>query len=417
MSTSIYARHDKIEGVKTRILMFGWEFPPYNSGGLGVACLGLTRSLSKLGAEVVFVMPKKLDVRTPWAKVVFADIEGIEARVIDSPLRAYATNKRYLLDRDLSKIYGSDLLSEVLRYAAAGAAIAREEAFDVIYAHDWLSFGAGVEAKRASGKPLIVHVHATEFDRCGGPLGVNRDVYEIEKRGMEAADVVIAVSEMTKSIITREYGIPAWKVRVVYNGIDEATVPREGSGLPRLRALRASGYSLVLFLGRVTLQKGPDYFLRAAKKVAERNPKVLFVLSGDGDMQEHVMRLAAELGLGGNVFFTGFLNGSDRHEVYASADLFVMPSVSEPFGITALEAMKLRTPVLISKQSGVCEVVKHALKADFWDVDEMANMILSVVGYPGLREALAENAAEEAERLTWEQAAKKVSGIVHELVS
>jgi glycosyltransferase involved in cell wall biosynthesis len=206
-------------------------------------------------------------------------------------------------------------------------------------------------------------------------------------------------------------------VRVVYNGIDEATVPREGSGLPRLRALRASGYSLVLFLGRVTLQKGPDYFLRAAKKVAERNPKVLFVLSGDGDMQEHVMRLAAELGLGGNVFFTGFLNGSDRHEVYASADLFVMPSVSEPFGITALEAMKLRTPVLISKQSGVCEVVKHALKADFWDVDEMANMILSVVGYPGLREALAENAAEEAERLTWEQAAKKVSGIVHELVS
>ncbi|OGG52897.1 hypothetical protein A3H16_01475 [Candidatus Kaiserbacteria bacterium RIFCSPLOWO2_12_FULL_53_8] len=393
--------------------MFGWEFPPYNSGGLGVACLGLTKALSELGVEVIFVMPKKLDIKTPWARIVFADDARIDVRAVNSMLKPYVTSRSYTRD---GGIYADDLLGEVRRYAALGGAIAREEQFDVIYAHDWLSFGAGIEAKRATGKPLIVHVHATEFDRCGGPSGINREVYEIEKEGMEQADVVIAVSELTKNIIVREYGIRPEKVRVVYNGIDEGTAPSSGGSLPRLRSLKASGYRLVLFLGRVTLQKGPDHFLRAAKRVLDRNPHVLFILSGAGDMDDQVMRLAAELGIGGHVFFTGFLHGADRHEVYKAADLFVMPSVSEPFGITALEAMKLGTPVLISKQSGVAEVVKHALKVDFWDVDEMANKILSVVGYPGLRQALAENAAREAEYLTWAQAAQKVNGIVHELV-
>lgn len=406
----------KLQHVKTRILMFGWEFPPFNSGGLGVACLGLTKALFELGAQVIFVMPKKLDIKTPWAKVVFADETELDVRAINSPLRAYVTSKSYVREGENAGIYGDDLMSEVRRYAAAGASIARAESFDVIYAHDWLSFGAGIEAKRATGKPLIVHVHATEFDRCGGPWGINKDVYAVEKEGMEAADVVIAVSEMTKDIIVRQYGIPAGKVRVVYNGIDEHTAPSAGAKLPRLRALKNSGYRLVLFLGRVTLQKGPDYFLRAAKRVLERNPRVLFILSGAGDMESSSMRLAAELGISGHVFFTGFLHGPERHEVYEAADLFVMPSVSEPFGITALEAMKQGTPVLISKQSGVSEVVRHALKVDFWDVDEMANKILSVVGYPGLREALAENAAREAEHLTWEDAARKVRGIVHELV-
>ncbi len=391
--------------------MFGWEFPPYNSGGLGVACLGLTKALSELGIRVLFVMPKKLDVKTPWARMIFANIDT-DVRAVNSNLKAYTTNGSYAG----GTIYGHDLLSEVRRYAALGGEIAREEHFDVIYAHDWLSFGAGLEAKRTTGKPLIVHVHATEFDRCGGPLGVNPDVYEMEKEGMEGADCVIAVSELTKNIIVKEYGISGDKVRVVYNGIDETTTPSTGRSLPRLRAVKASGYRLVLFIGRVTLQKGPDYFLRAAKRVLERNPHVLFIISGSGDMENQVMHLAAELGIAGHVFFTGFLQGAERHEIYAAADLFVMPSVSEPFGITALEAMKLGTPVLISKQSGVAEVVRHALKVDFWDVDEMANKILSVVGYPGLRQALAENAAQEAERLTWSDAARKVNGIVHELV-
>ena len=214
--------------MKMRILMFGWEFPPYNSGGLGVACLGLTRALSARGAEITFVMPKKLDLKSPWARMVFADESTIAVRTIDSTLTPYLTSTSYARGRELDSIYGYDLMSEVLRYARMGGEIAQEEQFDVIYAHDWLSFGAGMEAKRISGKPLVAHVHATEFDRCGGAgvtSGINHDVYEIEKAGMEAADVVIAVSQLTKNIIVNNYGIPESKVRVVYNGIDETTAP------------------------------------------------------------------------------------------------------------------------------------------------------------------------------------------------
>ncbi|MBV9159204.1 MAG: glycosyltransferase family 4 protein, partial [Candidatus Kaiserbacteria bacterium] len=313
------------------------------------------------------------------------------------------------------EIYGADLFAEVERYRAASLAIVEREDFDIIYAHDWLSFGAGIEAKRKTGKPFIAHVHATEFDRCGGPAGVNPHVYAIEREGMEAADCVIAVSELTKQIIVEGYGIPERKVRVVYNGIDESTVPT-GSSTRRMRSLKDAGYKIVLFLGRITLQKGPDYFLRAAKRVLEKNPRVMFVMSGSGDMDDRMLELSAQLGISGNVIFTGFLTGTDRYEMYMAADLFVMPSVSEPFGITPLEAMKLGTPVLISKQSGVSEVVKHALKADFWDVDEMANKIMSVVGHPALRETLSHHGAGEAERLTWAAAAIKVDGIVRELV-
>ncbi len=401
--------------VKTRILMFGWEFPPFNSGGLGVACQGLTRSLSERGFEVLFVMPKQLDLSSPYARFVFADRTGVSVIPVDSPLTPYMSSGKYGRERGESSIYGHDLFAEVERYASMGARIANEEQFDIIYAHDWLSFGAGVEAKKATGKPLIVHVHATEFDRCGGGSGINSHVYGIEKWGMEQADVVIAVSGFTKELIMREYGIPGEKIRVVYNGIDESTAPA-GKGVQRMRALKNSGYSIVLFLGRITLQKGPDYFLKAAKRVLEVNPQVLFVVAGSGDMDEEMMRLAATLGIANNVIFTGFLTGSDRHEMYLASDLFVMPSVSEPFGITPLEAMKLGTPVLISKQSGISEVVQHALKADFWDIDEMANKILSVVGYPGIREAMAEHGKSEADRITWAQAAQKVDNIVKELV-
>jgi glycogen(starch) synthase len=406
--------------MKMRILMFGWEFPPYNSGGLGVACLGLTRALSDRGAEITFVMPKKLDVKSPWAKMVFADegtignLGNIAIRAFDSTLTPYLTSASYPKSRQVDGIYGRDLMSEVMRYASMGAQIAQEEQFDVIYAHDWLSFGAAMEAKRVSGKPMIAHIHATEYDRCGGAIGINKDVYDIEKAGMQSADVVIAVSQLTKNIIINNYSIPENKVRVVYNGIDETTAPPVSMGLPRLRALKASGYSLVLFLGRVTLQKGPDYFLRAAKRVIEHNPKVMFILSGSGDMDPLMMELAATLGIAEHVIFTGFMQGAERTEVYAAADLFVMPSVSEPFGITPLEAMRLGTPVLISKQSGVSEIVRHALKADFWDVDEMANQILTVISNPGLRQTLSNHGIAEAGTITWAQAAQTLDGIVHE---
>ncbi|MBI5470110.1 glycosyltransferase family 4 protein [Candidatus Kaiserbacteria bacterium] len=404
--------------------MFGWEFPPHHSGGLGVACYGLTRAMTSLGASVLFVMPKKLDVGAPWVKMVFADIPEIAARIINSPVRAYAWNKKYARP----EVYGFDLMEEVLRYAQAGREIALEEQFDIIYAHDWLSFGAGVEAKKATGKPLIVHVHATEFDRCAVPAeasakagwnkeSINEQVYELEKEGMQAADVVIAVSQFTKDLIVREYGIPAEKIRVVHNGIDESTAPTGSGALPRLRQLKHAGYKLVLFLGRITLQKGPDYFVRTAKRVSERNNKVLFVLSGSGDMESQVMDLAARLGISDKVLFTGFVGGHERHEMYAAADLFVMPSVSEPFGLSTLEAMKLGVPVLVSKQSGISEVVRHALKADFWDIDEMANKILSTLKHAPLSSSLSKNGIREADRLTWESAAQKVDSIIHELTA
>lgn len=417
--------------------MFGWEFPPHNSGGLGVACYGLTRALKNIGDEVIFVMPKTLRVGAPWAKFVFADAPEVVGNIRLSDIVTYAVNARvtpYAWGRsyatrishtdtavapsphevlaDIQSLYGWDLMGEVMRYSAAGAEIARQEQFDVIYAHDWLSFGAGLEAKRATGKPLVVHVHATEFDRCGGAAGVNPDVYAIEKAGMEGADSVIAVSDFTKQIIVREYGIPADKVQVVHNGIDAATLPQGKGTLPRLRQLKAAGFSIVLFLGRITLQKGPDYFLRVAKRVREKNAKVLFVMSGSGDMEVSMMKMAAQLGISDKMLFTGFVSGAERHEMYASADLFVMPSVSEPFGITTLEAMSLGTPVLISKQSGVSEAVSHVLKADFWDVEDMANKILAVVGYAGLGKSLSQNATREAESLTWERAAHKVDNVL-----
>ena len=392
--------------------MFGWEFPPYNSGGLGVACLGLTRALADIGAEVIFVMPKKLDVKVPWARFVFAPDGPITTTAFNSTLTPYITSTRYAVEG--GSIYAGDLFAEVMRYAAFGRELGEREEFDIIYAHEWLSFGAGLEAKRVSGKPLIVHVHATEFDRSGGG-SVNSEVYAIERAGMMAADRVIAVSEYTKRVIVERYGVPEEKIRVVYNGIDETTGPQEGE-MRRLRALRSSGKKIVLFLGRITLQKGPDYFLKAAKAVLDHDPNVVFVVSGSGDMEAQMMRMSADLGLADRVFFTGFLHGQERDEMYAAADLFVMPSVSEPFGIAPLEAMKLGTPVIISKQSGISEIVKHALKIDFWDTDKMAHYILSVLQHPGLHKTLSDNGRREADRITWADAAAKVSVIIHELV-
>src|SRR3989344_1033015 len=401
--------------MRTRVLMFGWEFPPFNSGGLGVACLGLTKALSVLGSEILFVMPKRLDIRAPWTQLIFADEADITVHTYNSALTPYITSKSYSRgEGEGGSIYAGDLFGEVERYARFGARIASKERFDIIYAHDWLSFGAGMAAKRATGKPLIVHVHATEFDRSGG-LNVNQHVYDIERAGMQRADCVIAVSEFTKRIIVERYGVPADKVKVVYNGIDETTAPTHEYELSRLRALKRSGYKLVLFLGRITLQKGPDYFLQAAARVLKYEKNVLFVVSGSGDMEAQMMQLAGSLGIAHAVFFTGFLHGKERDEIYSAADLFVMPSVSEPFGIAALEAMRLGAPIIISKQSGVAEVVRNALKVDFWDVEKMADMILGVLRSPALRYSMAEHGKREAENLTWEEAARKVDGIIHQL--
>jgi glycogen(starch) synthase len=409
--------------------MFGWEFPPFNSGGLGVACLGLTRALSSRGVDVTFVMPKKLPVESTFTKILFADsveystaeLDGKSVRTIGIPstITPYASRSGKVrlgngtvIDVD---IYGDDLLTQVLRYSLQAGEIAKTEECDVIYAHDWLSFGAGIEAKRITGKPLIAHVHATEIDRCGGIESINPVVFNLERDGMNAADRIIAVSELTKNIIVKYYGIDPNKITVVYNGIDDTTMPKALPGIASLRALKASGYSIILFLGRITLQKGPDYFINAAARVIQQNKKVIFVISGSGDMEHSVMEMSAELGIGQNVLFTGFLQGDDRTMAYAVADLFVMPSVSEPFGITPLEAMRLGTPVLISKQSGVSEVVFHALKVDFWDTEEMANQILAIIQHPILHSTLSDYAQKEALSITWDRAAQNVDRIIHEV--
>lgn len=295
--------------------------------------------------------------------------------------------------------YGTDLLGDSRRYARMAVRLARRERFDVIHAHDWLTYPAGIAVRAATGRPLVVHVHATEFDRSG--TNVNQTVYSIERAGMHAADHVVAVSQLTKSICVNRYGVPASKVDVVYNGVDRDRVqPQRGAKIE-------SRDKIVLFLGRITMQKGPEYFIAAAKRVLEKMDNVKFVVAGSGDMAMRMIDQAAGLGIGHKVLFTGFLRGADVERVYRMADCYVMPSVSEPFGIVALEAIHHDTPVIISKQSGVSEVLTHALKVDFWDIDEMANKILAVLRHPVLSQTLREQGTFELRQLTWDGAAVK----------
>lgn len=390
------------------MLMFGWEFPPHNSGGLGTACFGLTKALAAQKARVTFVLPRGEAVEADFGSIVSADIPSLKIKAVPGLIYPYVTEESYALARRLSgsHIYGWNLLEEVLMYAARSKKIVENADFEIIHAHDWLSFPAGIMAKQISGKPLIVHVHATEFDRTGG-MGVNGAVYEIEKRGMEQADGVIAVSQWTKDIIVQYYGIPENKIEVVHNGV---LAVKDGKIAERLTELKKAGNQIVLSLGRITLQKGVDYFVQAAKKVLEHCPKTYFVIAGSGDMERKIIEMTAALGISDRVIFTGFLRGEELASLYQSADVYVMPSVSEPFGIAPLEALMHGAPVIISKQSGVSEVLKHALKVDFWDVDEMANKIIAVLRNPALKDALRTNGKKEAKESTWAKAAKKVMG-------
>jgi len=393
--------------------MFGWEFPPHNSGGLGVACFGLTKALSQKNINITFVLPKKLkNIEKSFLRIVDPGCVYDDSYIFNSPLSPYLTQNRYESELFyLPEVYGDSLFSEVMRYASFGAEVAKKEKFDVIHAHDWLSFGAGIKAKIVSGKPLVAHVHATEYDRGGGN-GINSLVYKLEKEGMEFADKVIAVSNFTKNIIVEHYGIPAEKIEVVHNGIDFSY---EISVEENVHKLKEAGKKLVLFVGRLTLQKGPDYFLRAAKKVCDFCDDVCFVVSGSGDMQEWLIEEVARMGLSDRIFFTGFLRGKELRSVYRDADLFVMPSVSEPFGITPLESLINGTPVLISHQSGVSEVIRHALKVDFWDTDEMANKVLATLHYDPLFSCLSKHGKDEVRGVTWEKAAEKCVKIYNQL--
>jgi glycosyltransferase involved in cell wall biosynthesis len=401
--------------------MFGWEYPPHNSGGLGVACRGITRGLVDQGVSVIFVLPKKFSTADSHVTFVNLDVNcplpgEVVVEAVDASLTPYATSTSYLNDQlDLPYgLYGPTLFAEVLRYGVLARDIARKHSFDVIHAHDWLSFLAGIEAKKISGKPLIVHVHATGFDQGGGEHADSR-VYAIEKRGMEYADRIIAVSQFTKDMIAKKYFISPDKIDVVHNGIEYQTPAGRPEWVPKLHFAKM-GKKVVLYVGRLTLQKGVDHFLRAARIVIEHEPNTLFVVAGSGDMEFQLIRQSAEFGIADNVLFVGFQRGPELDALYHDADLFVLPSVSEPFGLTALEAASFGTPVLLSKQSGVQEVLRHALRADFWDTDEMANKIISALRFSPLRTELAQGAKKQLPFISWSKAAKLLKSLYRKLV-
>jgi glycosyltransferase involved in cell wall biosynthesis len=401
-----------------RILTFGWDYPPIRNGGLGVACYGLTRELLAQGAEVIFVLPKRQDT-VPGARFLFADAaRRVTIREVESLLVPYHQSNSLV-----STIVGYDeagkpivrsrtILDEVHRFAHKAALIAREEEFDVIHAHDWTSYLAGVAAKIATGKPLILHVHATSFDQAAG-TNIDPDIYHIEREAFAAADAVVTVSHYTKRIITTEHHVPAEKITVIHNGCDTHTPPQHE---PSLSELKAQGKHIVLYHGRITIQKGVDYFVRAARRVVDVSPNVVFVISGWGDMTRQVIEQVGAMGLSGHVLFTGALWDEERDRMYQTADLVVMPSVSEPFGLVPLEALQHGTPSLISKQSGVAEVLWPVLKVDFWDVDEMANQILSALRYPVLRRQLVSEGQVQLPHLSWREAARKVYALYQRLV-
>ncbi len=434
-----------------RVLMFGWEFPPHIAGGLGTACYGMTRGLARNDVEVIFVMPRASgDEDERFVKVVNAS--DIEARYCDSKIEGaddimrkisfihidsnmvpyispeefetyregYERTGKKFWEREgdswtqrytFSGKYGANLMEEVARYAVVAAEVARqlEGQFDVIHAHDWLTYFAGIAAKRVSGKPLVVHMHATSFDRSSSD-NIDTRVYEIERAGMAAADRVIAVSNLTRNIVIEKYNIPAGRVVTVHNAVRFAEKENE---VPE----RGVDDKIITFLGRITFQKGPDYFVEAAAKVLKRVPNVRFVMAGSGDMMNHVIRRVARLGIADRFHFTGFLKGDDVHKMFQLSDVYIMPSVSEPFGISPLEAMRANVPSIISKQSGVAEVLDYAVKVDYWDVDAMADAIYGFVKYPALSKMFAEKGLEEVTGLKWNNAAAKIKTIYEDAIN
>ncbi len=422
--------------------MFGWEFPPHVAGGLATACYGLTKGLAKCGVDMIFVVPKAYgDEDQSATRIVGAEdvtFEGSSSELEElwkhlvyveagsnlipylSPEEFETVTSKTSRDGAISHTshfsrrfkfaggYGKNLMSEVANYALLAHTIAKQNEFDVIHAHDWLTYLAGISAKKASGKPLVIHVHATEFDRSGE--NVNQVVYDIERRGMEEADLVVTVSNLTRNIVISRYGIDPSKVVTVHNAVDFSASDFEN-------VERGTNEKIVTFLGRITYQKGPDYFIEAAHKVIKRYNNVRFVMAGSGDMLNRMIRRVAKLGIADKFNFTGFLKGADVQHMFALSDVYVMPSVSEPFGISPLEAMRSHVPTIISKQSGVAEVLKHAIKVDFWDVDAMADAIYGILQYPALTKMFIHYGDREVDSLKWDKAALKVKQVYERAIA
>jgi glycogen(starch) synthase len=419
-----------------RVLMFGWEFPPHIAGGLGTACYGLTKGLAHHNVEVLFVMPSASgDEDQSAVRIINAsdvavydtckNIDEFLGKVdflrVGSNLRPYIDPisftelvteeqkyqteefKGYFKEKyKFSGKYGANLMEEVARYAMVAGAIAQQHEFDVIHAHDWLTNLAGIAAKKVSGKPLVIHVHATEFDRTGE--NVNPEVFRLEQTGMREADKVITVSNLTRNIVINKYGIDPSKVITVHNAVDF-------SGRSDIEVQRGVKEKIVTFLGRITFQKGPEYFIEAANKVLKMYPNVRFVMAGSGDLMNRSIKRVAQLGISDRFHLTGFLRGQDVQRMFEYSDVYVMPSVSEPFGISPLEAMISNVPTIISKQSGVAEVLRYAIKVDFWDIDALADAIYGLLNYPALSKMAIESGLEEVNSLKWDHAAAKVKKV------
>lgn len=392
------------------VLKFGWEFPPHHYGGLGVACQGLVHGLIQLGTRIILVLPYRYAGDVDSCVFPYND-QLLKVERLPVVLKPYVSSL-YENSSSVSvttALYSDAIFAEVFSYAQLARSIATNYTFDVIHAHDWLSICAGLEAKKISGKPLIIHIHATELDRTGGN-GVHPTVFSIEQEGMQAADAVITVSHQTKKVLVERYGIPAEKITVIYHGVPlhvETFRRQELSHVPK---------NMVVFVGRVTLQKGPDYFVAVAKKVLQYRDDVHFVIVGSGDMQALLMRKVAQEGLAERIFFTGFLAGHEALHVLSMAKVFIMPSVCEPFGLAALEAMKLEVPVIISRTAGVCEVTTHCLKSDFWDINAMADHVLALLSYPSLTKTLKHNAYQALRGLSWQEAARQCLAVYQGLM-
>ncbi len=425
--------------------MFGWEFPPHISGGLGTACYGLTKGLAELkDIDVLFVVPKAYGDEnqtliqlkgantvslTRKEKTFENTSRKMDAIEVDSSLIPYLSEQEFWQRKqqphpeksrfiqtnegfriNFSGKYGPDLMEEIKNYALVAEIIARNHAFDLIHSHDWLTYRAGIAAKKISGKPLIIHVHATDFDRSGG--NVNPRVYAMEREGMEMADKIIAVSQFTSKTIIEKYHISPEKIEVIYNAVEP-----EPKGKNRLRISKREGEKVVTFLGRITTQKGPGYFVEAAYLVLKKMDHVRFVMAGSGDKMTEMIKRVAELGIADKFHFTGFLEGEDVSRMYHLTDVFVMPSVSEPFGIVPLEAMQAGVPVIISNQSGVSEILENAIKIDFWDTYAMADAIFGLLNYPSLAGYLQKSGKRETKGMRWKESAQQVKAVYQRILN
>lgn len=420
---------------RKKVLMFGWEFPPVISGGLGVATLGLCKALAPM-ANVQMVIPKSVpNFSIPNIKLV--GLNSFTQQELDQlfthenkfyrkhyhqhqhwdinpytkvPEGEYIHQKFFSVFQEqirpfeIEDLYAGDVIKKVIEFARIAVQYGLNQSFDIIHAHDWMTFLPAMELKRRTGKPLVLHVHSTEYDRSG-PESKNW-VYDLEQQGMHEADFIIPVSHYTGRICHTHYGVPEHKIRPVHNGI-EPIVP-----LVKAKPFKEK---LVIFFGRITMQKGPSFFVEAAKIVLQHQPNVRFVLAGSGDQMNALIEKIAAYGLGDKFSFTGFLNKQKLNELLAVADVYCMPSVSEPFGLSAVEAVQYQLPTLISTTSGVAEVLNGALQFEFWDTHKFAQYILAALQYDGLKHSVVESNAKSLKQITWEHCAAEVMGVYGEL--